>query len=142
MIIGTVDLMEHQTSDKEDEDEVADYYMKKPKIYENIETNHSTISKSNQPKIIPATFKKQNKNEITVSKAEKKAIMENIDKDRNKEISVKSSKTEKVSEKIQKANKIDDNETKEQKALRKKLLKEEKKQKRIKKKHLKEAYTV
>jgi hypothetical protein len=143
MIKGTVDLMEQVREDKQDDNEVAEYYMKKPKVYENIETNPSTINKSIQPKIIPATYKKPNKNEITLTKTEKKAIMENINKDKNKENNTKTSKSEKEEkDKKSKVNVKDDNETKEQKALRKKLLKEEKKQKRVQKKQLKEAYTV
>jgi hypothetical protein len=135
--------MEQVKEEKEDDNEVAEYYMKKPKVYENIETNQSIINKSNQPKIIPASYKKPNKNEITVTKSEKKAILENINKDRNKENTAKTSKSEKEEkDKKSKVTAIDDNETKEQKALRKKLLKEEKKQKRVQKKQLKEAYTV
>ena len=81
MIKKTMILLEASKSDKEEDEEEENHYIKKPKVFENIETNQSMNNKGNLPKIIPASFKKQNKNEINISVKDKKALLENINKD-------------------------------------------------------------
>ena len=96
--------MEENKSDEEQK--ANDYYIKKPKIYENIETNQSMNNKTNLPKIIPATFKKQDNNEIKISVKDKRNLIENIDKDKNKE---NINKVDKSASKNAKIEKIDEN---------------------------------
>ena len=129
------------TKSGDDDSEVEEYYIKRPKVYENIESNVTQNNKGNIPKIIPADFKKQNKGDITLSKQEKKALLQAITNNKEKNNNEKE-KHDKDVDKKAKIVKIEENETKEEKALRKKLSKEEKKQKRVQKKQLKDAYTV
>jgi len=88
------------------DDEVEDYYIKKPKAYENIETNQSMNNKSNMPKVIAADYKRQGKGEINMSMREKKELLEKIvnkNKDKAENIKIKETKREnmvKLEEKI------------------------------------------
>ena len=82
-------LLEASKSDKEEDEEEENHYIKKPKVFENIETNQSMNNKGNLPKIIPASFKKQNKNEINISVKDKKALLENINKDNANKLKIK-----------------------------------------------------
>lgn len=115
--------------------EDSDYYeLSKPKKYETILTQSGSSEHTNLPKVIPAMYKVKKPQVVQVETKKKKKSDSPSTKEKTLVVSA-SNDSEGLS-------KIKTTETKEEKHLRKKLVKEEKKANRLKKKVLKQAFTV